>query len=95
MVLNSESPAFTPAPETLGEVETGERAEITGFRMVEELGDFLIRLQEVGFLVGEQVEVIGKAPIGKDPISVRVKDAVYAMRRDDANLILVKSVGRA
>jgi Fe2+ transport system protein FeoA len=46
-------------------------------------------------VVGEQVEVLGRAPLGQDPISIRVKDAVYALRRDDANLVLVQVTGNS
>jgi ferrous iron transport protein A len=87
MVLNKESRI------RLGELAPGSRAEIAGFCAAEELEDFLHRLYEVGFLVGEEVEILQDAPIGKDPISIRIKDAVYAMRREDANLILVNRTG--
>ncbi len=89
MILNSE-PAVT-----LGALQPGDSAEITGFRVSGEQMDFLIRLQEVGFIVGERVEIIGSAPLGKDPISIRVKDAVYALRRSDADLVLVKRSGNS
>ena len=87
MILNKEE------PQKLGELDPGVRAEIVGFCAAEELQGFLHRLFEVGFLVGEQVEILQDAPLGKDPISIRVKDAVYAMRRADANLILVNRTG--
>lgn len=77
----------------LGELAPGSRAEIAGFCAAGELQDFLHRLHEVGFLVGEEIEILQDAPIGKDPISIRVKDAVYAMRREDANHILVSRTG--
>ena len=87
MILNKE------APQKLGELSPGSRAEIVGFCADEDLQGFLHRLFEVGFLVGEEVEVLQDAPMGRDPISIRVKDAVYAMRREDANLILVSRSG--
>ena len=89
MILNSEP------SETLGLLQPGDRGEITGFRVSDEQMDFLIRLQEVGFIVGECLEIIGSAPLGKNPISIRVKDAVYALRRSDADLILVKRSGNS
>jgi ferrous iron transport protein A len=89
MILNSES------AQMLGALEPGTRGEIVGFGLTEDHLDFLIRLNEVGFVVGEQVEVLGRAPLGQDPISIRVKDAVYALRRDDANLVLVQVTGNS
>lgn len=86
MILNSE--IF----ETLGQLHPGDQAEILGFCVEDELQDFLHRLFEIGFLVGEKLEVIQEAPVSKDPISVRVKDAIYALRRQDANLIRVRKL---
>jgi ferrous iron transport protein A len=88
MILNNES------PQPLGALPTGASAEIVGFEVTREHLDFLIRLQEVGFILGETVEVLGRAPLGRDPISIRVKDGVYAMRRGDADLILVRTSGK-
>lgn len=76
----------------LGSLKVGETAEIVGFASGDELQSFLIRLYEIGFLEGERVKVLQEAPIGRDPISVLIKDAVYALRREDANLIQVKRV---
>jgi ferrous iron transport protein A len=87
MILNKEG------PQKLGELDPGNRAEIVGFCVADDLQNFLHRLYEVGFLVGEEIEILQDAPVGKDPISIRVKDAVYAMRREDANLILVNRTG--
>jgi ferrous iron transport protein A len=77
----------------LGELNPGSRAEIVGFCVANDLQNFLHRLYEIGFLVGEEVEILQDAPLGRDPISIRIKDAVYAMRREDANLILVNRTG--
>jgi Fe2+ transport system protein FeoA len=78
----------------LGEFLPGDQLEIIGFDLdsnaAENLEHFLHRLSEVGFIIGELIEVIGHAPYSKDPISVRVKDATYALRRADANFIYVK-----
>ena len=83
MLLNKET------PEKLGELLPGCRARIAGFCVADDLQGFLHRLYEVGFLVGDEVEILHEAPVSHDPISVRVKGAVYALRREDANLILV------
>jgi len=88
MILNNEIEV------KLGELRPGERAEIIGFCIEDEMQDYLLRLFEVGFILGETIEVIQEAPLSHDPISIRVKDAVYALRRDDANLIrVVKKAG--
>jgi ferrous iron transport protein A len=83
MVLNNET-------HNLGELNPGDSAEITGFQDSEELGPFLHRLHEVGFLIGETLEVLNHAPVSRCPISIKIKDATYAIRREDANLIQVR-----
>ena len=84
--LNNEN----SAPLLLGNLRPGERAEIIGFSTpTEEAVDFLRRLFEVGFLVGAQVELLQQAPYSGDPISVRIKEATYALRRAEANLVQV------
>lgn len=83
MILNKAGPV------PLGQLDPGVQGEIVGFCASDELQEFLLRLFEVGFVMGETVEVLQKAPFGGSPLSFRVKDATYALRREDANLILV------
>ena len=89
MVLSSDLNLITSK---LGELAPGDHAEIVGFCVEGDLHHFLQRLFEVGFLVGEKIEVLQEAPFSHDPISIKIKDATYALRRDDANLIQVKRV---
>ena len=89
MVLNSE------APQKLGSFGPGSMLRIVGFSPEAHLQDFLIRLFEIGFLLGEELEILHDAPLGRDPISVRIKGGVYALRREDANLVLVSPLAAA
>ncbi len=82
MILNSR----------LGELQVGDQAEILSMESREGLEGFQRRLLEIGFLVGERIEVLGEAPFSRDPMSVRIKDATYALRREEANSILVKKI---
>ena len=87
MILNNE-------PQNLGMLVPGDAAEIIGFEESKELESFLYRLYEVGFLIGEKLEVLNHAPISKCPISIKIKDATYALRREDANLIRVRKIAK-
>ncbi len=78
----------------LSDLHAGDCAEITEFKDDENRQNFMQRLYEVGFLVGETLEVMHEAPLSLDPMSIRIKDAVYAIRREDAELIQVSSVVR-
>jgi ferrous iron transport protein A len=48
------------------------------------------RLLEIGFVEGAEVEILHEGFIGKDPIAVRVDDMSVALRRREANVILIK-----
>ena len=97
--MNLNSNLLAPSVK-LGELAPGDVAQIQGFCLGEEGSDdsklwqerFLHRLHEIGFLVGERVELLNQAPFSQNPISVRIKGAVYAIRREDANCVLVKRI---
>ena len=50
------------------------------------------RLLEMGFLEGSTVELVHEAPFGGDPIAVKVRGSLLALRRSEANLIEVTDV---
>lgn len=56
-------------------------------------GELERRLLEIGFVEGAAVEILHEGFIGRDPIAVRVDDMRVALRRREANSILVR-VGR-
>ena len=47
------------------------------------------RLMEMGLLVGTQVELVRFAPLG-DPVEIRVRGYHLTLRKQDAELILVR-----
>lgn len=48
------------------------------------------RLYEMGLLEGEEIEVIGFAPLG-DPIEIRLQDYRLSLRRQEAARIRMKT----
>ena len=70
---------------TLDQLIAGQRA-----RVEEVLGeDALVqRLMEMGLLEGEEMEVIGFAPLG-DPMEIRLRDYRLSLRRNEAARIRV------
>jgi Fe2+ transport system protein FeoA len=76
----------------LGHLDPGETAEITGFGDATDRESFLYRLLEVGFMIGEKLEVLNCAPLSGCPMSIKIKGATYAIRREDAKLIHVKKL---
>lgn len=48
------------------------------------------RLQDIGFVAGEPVTVVARAPWGGDPVLVQVGGSRFALRRDEAWMIVVE-----
>jgi ferrous iron transport protein A len=48
------------------------------------------RLLEVGFVPGERVEVIEEIRPGRDPIAVRIGSSMFALRRREAQAVMVR-----
>src|SRR5262245_25208395 len=73
----------------LDELPAGTRARIASIA-----GDTALvqRLMELGVLDGEEVEVVGFAPLG-DPMEVRLADTRLSLRRHEAAGIAVDRIG--
>lgn len=48
------------------------------------------RLIELGFVAGERIEVIEEVRPGRDPIAVRIGSSMFALRRREAQAVLVQ-----
>ena len=48
------------------------------------------RLRELGFVAGELVEVLASGPLGAEPLLVQVGFTRFALRRAEAQRILVR-----
>jgi ferrous iron transport protein A len=66
---------------TIGEVRTGV-SELEG-------GDIGLRLLELGFVIGESLRVIALGFPGGEPIAVRIGNTTFALRRFEADHVLV------
>ena len=66
---------------TIREVRTGV-SELEG-------GDIGLRLLELGFVVGESLRVIALGFPGGEPIAVRIGNTTFALRRFEADHVLV------
>jgi ferrous iron transport protein A len=48
------------------------------------------RLLELGFVSGEQIEIVAEARPGRDPFVVRVGNTTFALRRQEAESVWVE-----
>ncbi len=84
--------------QTLGDLAIGEPAqivEIVGQGADNQPGrvdgaELERRLLEMGFLEGEEVEILHEGPVGRDPIAVRLGGMIIAIRRFEARAVIVK-----
>ncbi|HYM87269.1 MAG TPA: FeoA family protein [Pseudoxanthomonas sp.] len=49
------------------------------------------RLRELGFVAGEQVEVVAEGPVGGEPLLVQVGFTRFALRRAEAARVQLRS----
>jgi ferrous iron transport protein A len=77
----------------LGACPRGWSGRVSGFAPTEtrsiSWNELERRLLEMGFVEGARIELMHEGPIGHDPIAVRVDDTTVALRRRDADVILV------
>lgn len=72
----------------LGELGKGARCTVLSVGSGES-GELSLRLMEMGILEGSLIEILHEAPFGKDPIAIRVRDSIIALRRHEANAVWV------
>jgi ferrous iron transport protein A len=73
----------------LGKLSKGDRGLIANVGAPGSSQELVDRLMEMGLLEGSRVEVIHEAPFGGDPIAVKVRGVLIALRRHEANAIEV------
>jgi ferrous iron transport protein A len=84
------------APRPLGAArlgQTGVIAEVSGRLALSESlesDELERRLLELGFVEGARVQLIHEGLFGRDPIAIRVDDMRVALRRREANAVLVR-----
>ena len=70
---------------TLDQLRPGQRARIDCMAGTDGLAQ---RLYEMGLFEGEEVEVVGFAPLG-DPMEIRLRDYRLSLRRTEAARLTV------
>jgi ferrous iron transport protein A len=73
----------------LTELDAFAPAFVTGVMDTHD-GDLISnRLRELGFVDGEPVKVVGRGPIGADPLLIQIGFTRFALRRSEAARVMV------
>ncbi|NDD29426.1 MAG: ferrous iron transport protein A [Proteobacteria bacterium] len=79
----------------LGTLEKGAKGTVVALVDIADSalapGELPERLLEMGFVEGTPVEILHEGPVGRDPVGIRLFDCVIALRRQEANAIIVDS----
>lgn len=75
----------------MSELRPGDKAVVTG---VETTGEVSRRLFDMGLVNGTMFMVIRKAPLG-DPIEIKMRGFMLALRLNEAECISVEKIGEA
>lgn len=95
--MDSVVPDDLTAPTRLSAIRPGQAGVIVGVSaqpssMVGgvDCGELERRLLEAGFVEGARVALLHEGPMGGDPIAIRLDDTRVALRRREANGVLVQ-----
>jgi ferrous iron transport protein A len=75
---------------TLRDLSKNTPARILGFNASDQ--ELETRLREIGFAEGDQVEALHFGLFGRNPMSVRLNGALIALRKTEAEAVIVEMV---
>jgi len=73
---------------SLDQLKTGQKARVDAVAGTDAI---VQRLLEMGLLEGEEIEVLGFAPLG-DPMEIRLRDYRLSLRRSEAARVTVTAL---
>jgi len=92
------APGLSATTSTLSEIGVGQSViirEIRAGACEREGGDIGLRLLELGFVEGEVLRVLARGYPGGEPIAVRIGNTTFALRRFEADHVLVIPAAQA
>jgi len=79
-------------PVSLFELPLGQAATVSGEAPAtggNAASELALRLFEIGFVEGERVRIVARGQPGGEPVAVRVGNTMFALRRFEAEQVLV------
>ncbi len=85
----------TTAGVALSSATVGVQMTVVGVRADARAPEWASRLRELGFIAGEPVRVLRRGQPGGEPLAVRVGVSTFALRRAEADCVLVRAADGA
>ena len=76
----------------LSELTQGSDAVVMEVENLSEIDPIARRLRDYGFVRGEPVRIVGRGPIGADPLLVQIGFTRFALRRAEAARVIIETV---
>lgn len=76
---------------TLDDLSIGQSARITNIRTADERLE--VKLRETGFAENDEVEILQRGFLGRQPLCVRLNQTLIALRRNEAMAIEIALPG--
>ncbi|MGB0132240.1 FeoA family protein [Dokdonella sp.] len=74
----------------LSELAQGVDAVVQEVENMGEIDPIARRLRDYGFVRGEPVKLVGRGPVGADPLLVQIGYTRFALRRTEAARVVVE-----
>jgi len=81
--------AVLPVP-TLAQAVLGQAHRVKSLQAPAHAPEWKQMLEELGFVAGEHVAVLARAMPGADPLVVRIGQSTFALRRAEADCVLLE-----
>ena len=73
---------------TLQTLRKGQKGRVRGIVTADE--DLAVKLREIGFSEGDEVEMLASGPFGKRTLAIRLNRSIIALRGSEASFIRVE-----
>lgn len=74
----------------LSELTKGARVVVQAVEDAHRVDPIARRLRDLGFVPGEVVRVVARAPLGGDPMLIQIGSTRFALRRNEAARVEVR-----
>lgn len=74
---------------TLADIAIGEKCVVRQLLAPQGMPEWLMQLEDIGFISGEPVTLMARGAFGGDPLVIRIGLSTFALRKAEAACVLV------